>query len=89
MKLFGTRRLSSGVNIRCDGIVQEITKNFLGHLAIPKIRFVFTSDLKSEYICGIQSHSSKQPCGFCHVDCDYLLFCGEFRTFGSIRSNAQ
>ena len=97
MQLFGTRRLSSGVNrIFVVGIVQDITENYtnisnlLGHLAIQKIRFVFTSDLKSaNIICGIQSHSSKHPCCFCEVDCDHLLFCGEFRTFGSIRSNAQ
>ena len=94
---FGTRRLSSGVNrIFVVGIVQEITENYtniskiLGHLAIHKIQFIFTADLKAvNIICGIQSHSSKHPCCYCDIDSENLISCGKDRTFGSIRSNAQ
>ena len=94
---FAAKRLSSGVNrIFVVGIVQKITENYknisnlLGKLAIEKIKFVLTADLKTTNIlCGIQSHSSKHPCSYCDIDSDNLISCGKDRTFGSIRSNTQ
>ncbi len=93
-KKFKNDSLSSGVKkIFIISIAENISETheniqkILKPLDLEKIKFIVACDLKvANLLCGIQSHSSKHPCCYCDVNSEFLEECGQYRTFGSIRT---
>ena len=89
--------LSSSVKkIFILSIAEDISETFsnisrlLCQMELEKVKFQIAADMKvANLICGLQCHSSQHPCCYCDINSNSLTECGDLRTFGSLRSQAE